>query len=247
MKPVLIYNWKTYIVTINDAVALAGALGGSDNVEVVVCPSALHTLAVAETIHKKNISLGAQDISISADNPRTGNISGAQAEAAGMSHAIVGHAETRAAGVTNTMVADKTYHALMSGLIPIVCLSEQSDDESDNGEGEEVSQQLEEIVRRNEEILQKKSGNKQRIIIAYEPTAHIGAQDALAPKKIKHTTKLLRAVLIKYAIQNTPILYGGSVNTENAEGIMETAEANGFLLGRASTNAETANTILHSL
>lgn len=245
MKPFLVYNWKTYIATASDAATLAGALEDSNKVEVVVCPSALHIQDVAKTIHGKNIALGAQDISISPDNPRTGNISGAQAAAAGMSHTIVGHAETRAAGVTNPMVADKTQHALLSGLTPILCLSEQEEDE--DGDGEEVAQQLEEVLRLNKEELQKKSGNAPRIIVAYEPTAYIGAQDALAPEKIKHTTDLLRVVLSKNSIQDTPILYGGSVSVENAEGIIETAGANGFLLGRASTNAETANTILHTL
>ena len=245
MKPFLVYNWKTYITTASDAVTLADALEDSDRVEVVVCPSALHTQDVAKAIHGKNIALGAQDISISPDNPRTGNISGAQAAAAGMSHTIVGHAETRAAGVTNPMVADKTQHALLSGLTPILCLSEQEGD--GNSSGEEVAQQLEEVLRLNKENLQKKPNNAPRIIVAYEPTAHIGAQDALAPEKIKHTTGLLRTVLSKNSIPDTPILYGGSVNMENAEGIIETAGANGFLLGRASTNAETANTILHTL
>ena len=245
MKPFLVYNWKTYIIAVNDAVNLADALEGSDTVEIVVCPSTLHTLAVTDIFRNKNISLGAQDISISADNPRTGNISGVQAAAAGITHTIVGHAETRAAGITNTMIADKTHHALLSGLTPIVCLSEQ--DDTRENDGEEVVQQLEEIILRNEEMFQKKQSDVRHIVVAYEPTEHIGAQDALAPEKIKHITEMLRDILSKHNMQETPVLYGGSVTADNAEGIIEIANANGFLLGRASTNAETANAILHLL
>ena len=244
MKPFLIYNWKTYINTDDDATALATALEDSDAVEIVVCPSTLHTLSVAKITNNKNISLGAQDISTAADNPRTGNISGTQLTAAGVSYVIVGHAETRAAGITNTMVAEKTNHALMSGLSPIVCISEQG--ENEHNDDKEVTQQLEEILLQNKEKIQK-AGNKQHIIIAYEPTQHIGAQDALAPEKIKKTTDLLRTTLSQNNISDVAILYGGAVNTENAEGITEIAGVNGFLLGRASIHADTANTILHSL
>ncbi|MCY4577328.1 MAG: triose-phosphate isomerase [Candidatus Kaiserbacteria bacterium] len=244
MKPFLIHNWKTYIISAGDAVALADALSETDTAEVVVCPSALHTLTIAESVRRKKIALGAQDISTSAENPRTGNIAGAQLHEAGVSHVIVGHAETRAAGVTNAMVADKVSHALMSDLIPIVCLSEQ--DENEQGDGEEVAQQLEEIIQQNKEGLQK-NGSRQHCIIAYEPTQHIGARDALAPEKIKQVTEHIRTTLSQHAMPNTPILYGGAVNPENAEGILEIAGVNGFLLGRASTNADTANAILHSL
>ena len=244
MKPVLVYNWKTYITSNDEAVTLANTLEGSDSVEVVVCPSALHSLVVAKAIHKKNISLGIQDISTAADNPRTGNISGAQASDAGATYAIVGHAETRAAGVTDAMVADKVHHALLSNLIPILCLSEQGD--SEHKDDKEIVQQLEEVLQQNKEEIQKLS-NEQRIIIAYEPTQHIGAQDALAPEKVKHIVKILRETIQQHKLQDTPIIYGGAVNPENAEGIIEIADINGFLLGRASTNANTANTILQYL
>lgn len=244
MKHVLIYNWKTYITSTDDAIALAGALEDSDSVEVVVCPSTLHTTAVAKAIQKKNIALGIQDISTTADNPRTGNISGAQASNAGITYAIVGHAETRASGVTNTMVADKVHHAFLSNLTPILCLSEQN--ESEHESDKEIAQQLEEVLQQNNEHLQKPD-NKQRIIIAYEPTQHIGAQDALAPEKVKHAIDMIRKIVQQYTVQNTPVIYGGAVNTENAEGIIEIAGSNGFLLGRASTNASIANTIIQFL
>ena len=244
MKPALIYNWKTYIPSTDEAIALANALEGSDSAEVVVCPSALHSLEVAKIIHKKNISLGAQDISATTDNPQTGNMSGIQAVNAGMTYAIVGHAETRAAGTTNTMVAEKVHHALLSNLTPILCLSEQND--SEYKDEREIAQQLEEVLEQNKEELQNLK-KEQRIIIAYEPTHHIGAQDALAPEKVKYVADMIREVAQKHKLQSAIIIYGGAVNTENAEGILEIGGISGFLLGRASTKANTANTILQYL
>ena len=245
MKSVLIYNWKTYITTADDAVALIEAFESVDKVEAVVCPSALHILAVAESIRKKNIALGAQDISVSADTPQTGNLSGAQLTAAGVSHSIVGHIETRTTGATNAMVAEKIIHAITTEITPIVCLSEQNDDTQDDSE--EIVEQLEEILQSITGTLQKESDTQPHIIIAYEPAAYIGANDALAPEKIKHITELLREVVQRHGLRDVPIIYGGAVNPENAEGIIDIAGVDGFLLGRASINAETANTILRSL
>ena len=245
MKPVLVYNWKTYITTTDDAVALIEAFESADTVEAVVCPSALHTLAIAESARKKNIALGAQDISVSADTPQTGNLSGAQLTAVGISHSIVGHKETRTTGVTNAMVAEKILHAITAEIVPIICLSEQNDDAQDDSE--EIVEQLEEIVQSIASTLQKESDPQPRLIIAYEPAAYIGANDALAPEKIKHIVDLLREVVQRHGLHDVPIIYGGAVNSENAEGIIDIAGVDGFLLGRASTNAETANTILRSL
>ena len=241
MNAVLVYNWKTYISSADDATALVNALEESSSVEVIVCPSSLHILSVASAMKKKTTSLGAQDISMLADKPQTGNLSGVQLVASGVSHVIVGHAETRASGVTNMMVAAKMLHALSAGLVAVVCLSEQGDDAESNGE--EVVRQLEDIFR----VSEGGAVFDSRIIIAYEPTAHIGAKDALAPEKIKRVVDLLRDTLSRYHLAETPVLYGGSVNAENAEGILESAGADGFLLGRASVHADTANVILRSL
>ena len=246
MKSLLVYNWKTYVASVNDSVALADALANTDNATVIVCPSALHIPFVAETIADKKMALGAQDIAVSADKPQTGNLSGVQLLDLGISYTLVGHAETRAAGVTNNMVADKTVHALTSGLTPIVCLSESNDD-GDQNSGEEVSEQLEHIVGAIGGLSVQENEGGHSFIIAYEPTAYIGAEDALAPEKIKYILGLLRGVLRKHTSRDVPVIYGGSVTIKNAAEILRTADADGFLLGRASVTADTANTILHSL
>ena len=246
MKPFLVCNWKTYVVSTDDSVVLTNALEGSDDVTVVVCPSALHTASVCRAIGDKNILLGAQDISVSVNQPQTGNLSGVQLRDAGISYTLVGHAETRAVGITNRMVADKTVHTLVSGLIPIICLSEQKNN-GNRKAGEEVSEQLEDIVGATGDMLMQKKGASYSAVVAYEPTAYIGAEDTLAPEMIKHILNLLRGVLQKYNLRNIPVIYGGSVNLGNVEGVVRIAGADGFLLGRAGVHADTTNMILHSL
>ena len=45
------------------------------------------------------------------------------------------------------------------------------------------------------------------------------------------------------AQRDFPILYGGAVNNENAEVIIQTASVDGLLLGRASIQVEQVNAI----
>ena len=246
MKPFVIYNWKTYVSSVSDAVTLAGSLRGSDEVTSVVCPSALYLLVVADALDDERITLGVQDVSASAEHPQTGNLSGAQVKDVGALYVLVGHAETRAAGVTNGAVADKAEHALSSGLIPVVCLSEQKDKEGES-DGEEVSEQLQEILSR---IKYRLTGEENRAgppcIVAYEPTAHIGADSALAPEKIKAVTSRLRGILQLGDVSGVPVIYGGSVAVENVKSILQDSGTDGFLIGRAGVQSETANTILSS-
>lgn len=247
MNPFVIYNWKTYIDSPDDAVALAGALDGSDKVTIVICPSALHFSVVAGVVVDKKISFGAQDISESADHPQTGSLSGEQIVQSGASYVIVGHAETRAAGVTNSVVAGKMVHAFSAGLIPIVCLSEQEKIDSEEHPGEEVVAQLKDILTTTKNVVPNTEEGAPSFVVAYEPTAYIGADSALAPDKIKDITSLLRDVLENFTMPNIPVIYGGSVAVENVEGIFQHSGTDGFLVGRAGCDSKTANTITSSL
>ena len=175
MKPLLVCNWKTYVSTEREAVTLAEDIDMSEKATMVVCPSALHFASVRDTLKKKNIHLGAQDIGVSRETPQTGRLSGDQLRDMGVHYVLAGHAETRANGVTNAAVAAKATHALAAGIKPIICLSEQ--EKKEEQPGDEVVAQLEEIV--------KITGNVCGTIIAYEPTAYIGAATALDTATIK--------------------------------------------------------------
>lgn len=240
-NPVVVYNWKTYVVSVADAVTTSGSLEGSRSVRVVVCPSSLHVSAVGSEVRDGGIMLGAQDIATLEDDPQTGCLSGAQLRSAGVLYTLVGHAETRANGVTNAMVATKAVHASSSGLVPIVCVGGHSGDEQVSDEG--VAAQLTEII--NAISAMKHEGTFP--IVAYEPIAYIGADTALVPSEIKRVVEMLRNALRAKRFGDAPVIYGGSVTPENAKEICEHGGVDGFLLGRSSVDAERANAILHTV
>lgn len=234
MNAYIICNWKTYITTEEEAIKLAEEMEKS-SATVVICPSALHIPAVIPRIKEKGIALGAQDISVSRETPQTGRLSGKQISAIGIQYVLVGHAETRKNGVTNTMVAEKADHAYTANLTPVICLSEQ--EKNEKKEGDEVTTQLNEILAKSGEAVKHS-------VIAYEPTAYIGADRALSPEKIHNITGRLRETMRKHGCGEVPVLYGGSVNETNIRNIMEQSGVNGFLLGRAGVDKEMLRTIL---
>ena len=236
MNPYLICNWKTYLISEREAVSLAEKLAEPSGVTAAVCPSSLHLGAVSGILEKKNIAAGAQDIGVSAEAPQTGRLSGGQIRAAGGRYVLVGHAETRRNGVTNAMVAEKAHHAHSAHLVPVICLSGSGGGMS---EEDEAAAQLEELLTESFDAV--KHG-----ILAYEPSDRIGAEEALPAKHIRRIALRLREAAGDHGAA-VPVLYGGSVNADTASDCVVRGGVDGLLLGRAGTDAESVNTILHAL
>ena len=81
--------------------------------------------------------------------------------------------------------------------------------------------------------------NFNNIIIAYEPVWSIGT--GLIPKtlELRNNIKNIKKILSNYKkARNIKILYGGSVNPENAKQLSQIEEINGFLIGGASLSAK---------
>src|SRR5690606_38416690 len=83
-----------------------------------------------------------------------------------------------------------------------------------------------------------------RVVIAYEPIWAIGktGKDAVSGHALHETAIYIRKVLSEMfdktiAIEQR-ILYGGSVKTENAAGLIDGTQVDGFLVGGASLEAD---------
>jgi triosephosphate isomerase len=76
------------------------------------------------------------------------------------------------------------------------------------------------------------------IIIAYEPVWAIGSKKAAKFDDVMTVTLLIRKFIKKIASQKTSqdikILYGGSVNSQNAPGFIRNSLMDGLLIGGAS-------------
>ena len=79
------------------------------------------------------------------------------------------------------------------------------------------------------------------IIIAYEPVWAIGTGKTASPEQAQAAHLFIRDLLResdKNIAQNTPILYGGSMNAGNARKLISCADIDGGLIGGAALKAE---------
>ena len=204
------------------------------NVEVTLVPPFSLLSATAAALGTSAIALGAQTVSPHGDAKHTGDVSAAMLKSLGASQVIVGHSERRAAGESLETVRAQVERAQAAGLMVVLCVGEVDRDQH--------GAYLNTIA---EQITSALSGAKPtRVVIAYEPVWAIGksASDAMQPQDLQEMVIFIRKTLAdvvgRPAALKIPILYGGSVEKENAAVLLKEGGVGGFLIGHASTDAE---------
>ncbi|MEK9155784.1 MAG: triose-phosphate isomerase [Patescibacteria group bacterium] len=222
-RPIVVGNWKMY-TRAADATILATTL--RDNLarlpeaEIVLCPPAVWISEVLAVVGRGRIELGAQNMYFEVEGAFTGEISPLMIRDVAK-YVIIGHSERREHfGETDEIVNEKTIAALEAGLVPIVCVGERK---KKNNPAEPVA----ELKAALEEIPKKRLTD---IVVAYEPVWAIGTGDNAAPEYVARVINQLREV----GLAETPVLYGGSVNSKNIAAYAARPEIDGVLVGGAS-------------
>jgi triosephosphate isomerase (TIM) len=224
MNNLIVANWKMNPASQKEAESIfAGIKKGTKNTksELVVCPPFVY---LAEL---KGLTLGAQNVFYKEGGAFTGGISGAMLKNLGVEYVIIGHSESRRyLKETDEIVNIKIKEALAVGLKIIFCIGETAE-ERDAGKKDEV---LERQIKQG--LLGVDDLNS--INIAYEPIWAIGTGNNCSVEETKESIDFIR----KFTKENTRILYGGSVKSENSGAYIKDAGANGLLVGGASLNPE---------
>jgi len=206
--------------------------------EVVLCPSYVSLLPVAEIISGTGVLLGAQDVFWEAHGAFTGEVSPDELKEAGCTFVIVGHSERRQnLSETDEMVHRKTEVALHSGLIPIVCVGETFQQRQDNEHHHVIISQVAAAMNGLE------LKNDQRLVVAYEPVWVIGTGQAIRPEQAAEMHQLIRQALLDTfplgaVDKQIQIIYGGSVDSRNVADFTKLQYTNGVLVGTASLTAD---------
>ena len=175
------------------------------------------------------IKIGAQDISEYDNGAFTGDISAQMIKESGAKYVIVGHSERRFYhNETNEIVKAKATHAIMYGIVPIICIGETATERNTGRTMSVVKKMLLESV--------PDSGD---YIIAYEPRWAIGSDTTPTNREITAVHETIFKTLRGINRENTPILYGGSVDADNAVDIVSLPHVDGLLVGRASLKSDT--------
>ena len=235
--PIVAGNWKmntSLAEGVRLASQVAANVGVPAGIEVVVCPPFVSLAAVAQALQGTGIEVGAQNMHSEERGAFTGEV--APGMLAGLCrYVILGHSERRALfGETDDIVNRKVAAAVAAGLIPILCVGETLAQREEGRASDVISQQL----RGGLAGLHNVPG----LVVAYEPVWAIGTGQAATPE-IAHEIMggviqpALAALLGGSVAQDTPLLYGGSVNPTNIESFAQQSSVSGALVGGASLDA----------
>ena len=195
---------------------------------VIVCPP--HTLIHALSLEKNYlVKLGAQDAHQHTSGAFTGCISSEMIKDLGAEYVIIGHSERRQYfGEGTKLIADKIVAAHKFGLKVIFCI----------GELKSEIKNRKSVLRKQLKSLPVKP-NYKNLIIAYEPVWAIGTGLTPSLSEINEIHSSIRSILkSKLDFSNkVSILYGGSVNANNANEILSLENVDGALVGGASLKA----------
>lgn len=206
----------------------------SKNVSIVVAPPSLYMRDLAYAYKGKKITFAIQSARAEEVGAFTGSISLTQARDVGASYAIIGHAERRAVGESNDDTRTQVATALALKMTPILCVGEQTRDES----GEHFTFIKEQLRAGFADVSATKIAS---VIIAYEPVWAVGALEAMTPRDMHEMAIFIRKTMVGiYGKQGMKavILYGGAVNATNAEAMLLYGDVDGLLVGRASADAK---------
>lgn len=248
-KPILVANWKNHPGSLPEAQTLLKELGKKrllyKKVSLFIAPP-LSFIETTARIIKTFAHLAAQDFFAFEKGNFTGAVSPEILKSFGVKLAIIGHSERRALGETSEVVAQKARVALKSGIIPLICVGEKERDI----DGEHFEKLRDEIKASLNGFKKSEVG---KLILAYEPVWAIGksAKEAIDPTELSQTVIFIRKVLSdlfgREVAENTPILYGGSVEPTNAYTLMKDSGVRGFLVGHASLSGKSFAEIAEAL
>ncbi|MBL8577666.1 MAG: triose-phosphate isomerase [Mesorhizobium sp.] len=227
---------KTCAEALAFADALASAMPGvSGAIQPFVVPPFTYVSEVKAALAGTRVKVGAQNMHWEDAGAWTGEISAPMLVDCGLDLVELGHSERRANfGETDRTVGLKVAAAVRHGLVPLICVGETLA-ERDAGRAEEV---LEQQVRGALEFVDGKA-SAESILFAYEPVWAIGvngipATAGYAGERQREIGDLVASILRS----RCPVLYGGSVNRDNAAELIVEPCIDGLFVGRAAWDVD---------
>jgi triosephosphate isomerase len=231
-------NWKMHgsqalvaaFVTRLSAVRVPATL------DVVIMPPSVYLAELASSLAGTGVAAGAQNLHALESGAFTGELSGEMLREAGARWAIVGHSERRHEyGETDEVVAAKFVAALRAGLTPVLCVGETLE-ERDAGRAEAVVEAQLRAVLEVAGATALGAG-----VVAYEPVWAIGTGRTASATQAQRMHAHVRGVVAQADAKVAAalrIVYGGSVNPDNATELFAQPDVDGGLVGGAGLDVD---------
>ncbi|HLX26207.1 MAG TPA: triose-phosphate isomerase [Candidatus Cybelea sp.] len=231
IRKLVVANWKMHKTAaetgeyIDNFLALVPSL--PPEVEIVLAPPFTSISRAASKLEGSRVRLGAQTMHWERSGAFTGEISAPMLREFGVSHVILGHSERRAYfNETDRTVNLKVHSAVAHRLVPIVAVGETLEERRAGSADDRV-------VTQTRAAFDGVAVDALRgVVIAYEPIWAIGTGENCDPAEADRVMATIRSSL--EGLDETPILYGGSMNTENVASYSAKPNIDGGLVGGAS-------------
>lgn len=205
--------------------------------EIVIFPAFINLMFAKQKLTSSKVLLGAQNLSNEQSGAYTGEVSASMLKSVGVNYVLVGHSERRKMFLEkNEIINKKIKMALSQGLKVVLCVGETKYERTNKKVNEVIEKEISEALKGLYE------NELKNIIIAYEPIWAIGTGLVPNTRQIEEVAKIIREEITKEysqtASKNIKILYGGSVNGQNAKQFAFADGINGLLVGGASLKVD---------
>lgn len=237
--------YKTIVQTVDYLKELHSLTSDIDRnkMTLFVIPSFTSLESAGKCVPAGSIKLGAQNMCWEDEGQFTGEISPLMLKETGVEIIEIGHSERRHVfGESDTDANRKVKAALKHGFTALLCIGETKEQKDIGISDEILSIQLKSALDgvSPEEL--------DRLWIAYEPVWAIGvngipASAEYASEKHGVIKSVLKALYGGKGFK-PPVLYGGSVNPQNAPKLITMPDIDGLFIGRSAWNAKDFNGII---
>jgi triosephosphate isomerase len=237
--PLIAGNWKMHKTIAEAEEFVAGLLprvSTADGVDVAICAPFTALAAVVDSTRGSRVEVYAQNMHEAPQGPFTGEVSGPMLTELDVHGVVLGHSERRQLfGETDRALQAKVPAALDAGLRPILCVGETEDEREAGDTERKLRHQVQEGL---EKVDEERLGD---VVVAYEPIWAIGTGKVATLEQAQEAVAFVRALIAdrsKEAAERARVLYGGSVNAENAAELLALPDVDGALVGGASLDPE---------
>lgn len=236
-KKLIVGNWKMHC-NVQQASLLVHRLDKQlehvpQKADVVICPSFVALQPLSLQMSTKRFKLGAQNVYHKDDGAFTGEVSAAMLREL-VDYAIVGHSERRLHFHEKDDIALKVSACFRNDITPILCVGETLMERQDQHTSLVLHDQL------FADLTMLTEDEVSQMVIAYEPVWAIGSGDFAKPQQVEAAIKTIRHNIAelfgKPTADKVKVLYGGSINPDNAKSYLKTKGVDGLLVGGASLN-----------
>lgn len=238
-KKFVIANWKMHgSLEQNHALleAYVSTLSNMKDTQVVVCVPYPYLAQAQSLLQNTDIAWGAQNLAKNENGPFTGEVSAQMLRDFGCEYVILGHSERATAYCeSDENIAKKFMVAKQHGITPVLCVGETLIEREAGVMELKVGKQLDTIIDLyGADVFDG-------AVVSYEPIWAIGTGLAATPEQAGAMHKFIFDKLSQSnEAQKKPvkILYGGSVNPQNAVQLFEVENIDGGLIGKCSLSPQ---------